>query len=693
MNRVTGSKHRQTYITPIPDADHTTSGVVVEDTVGESVTLFQSLYLKSDGKYWKTDSDAAATALGKLVLTLAAASANDSCPLLESGYARDDSWSWTPGSPLYLSGTSGEFTHTPPTVGYARCIGFARTAEVIAFDPEFVPENRTLTGLTIVNGGVLQVNSAGNDKNIQVYHDDTTGIIKTSSGALYLDPADNAVYCYDGASAFAFYVYDGAVPKVCLHSGAFSYFLGDKVGIGTDTPNDLLEISNAGANATVSLIRSDLADTVIAGIGTWGNVNFRASDGLVAQIKSGRTGTAANVGGSLFFNVGVAAGTRAITITHTGDVGIGVTIPESITHIKAVNPILTIQDTDTSTTTMQSWVRFAESDGVGVVHRKWDVGINNGVFNIIRDLDGTPVTDFIISVLGKVGIGRSPGSIDEVQIGDTADRNYLSLHSEVDWSGLALSTGKALGDGTLLHITQYGGTNEAAGHGIKANIRVFSEGLTAGKEGGRIEFWTKANNSGTLLSRVTINSAGYVGIGTVAPTYQLDVQGTGVIRVRSAAPAFRLSETGTGKEYTITLDGNDLSFNDEVYFETGGDVGIGVADPHSKLEVAGAISSACTLFSTEGPTDNVDVSGINTLFIDTSANDVTIGGLAGGVDGQYLHVSKRGSANILKLEHAEGGGSQDINLHDGNDETIGAGKWGGFYLVCCSGEWWDVQHK
>ena len=118
-----------------------------------------------------------------------------------------------------------------------------------------------------------------------------------------------------------------------------------------------------------------------------------------------------------------------------------------------------------------------------------------------------------------------------------------------------------------------------------------------------------------------------------------------------------------------------------------------MADPHSKLEVNGAISSACSLFSTEGPTDNVDVSGINTLFIDTSSNDVTIGGLAGGVDGQYLHIIKRGSANILKLEHDEGGGSQDLNLHDGADETIGAGKFGGFSFVCCSGEWWSTQHK
>jgi len=103
----------------------------------------------------------------------------------------------------------------------------------------------SFAGLTITDAGKLQVNSDGNDKNIQVYHNDTSGVIETSSGGLYLDPASNAVYCYDGSSAFAFYVYDGEDAKVCLHSGGFSYFLGDNVGIGTDTPGGILDIQGS----------------------------------------------------------------------------------------------------------------------------------------------------------------------------------------------------------------------------------------------------------------------------------------------------------------------------------------------------------------------------------------------------------------------------------------------------------------
>jgi len=40
--------------------------------------------------------------------------------------------------------------------------------------------------LTIGNGGKLQVNSAGDDKNVQVAHNDTNGTITVSSGYLVL---------------------------------------------------------------------------------------------------------------------------------------------------------------------------------------------------------------------------------------------------------------------------------------------------------------------------------------------------------------------------------------------------------------------------------------------------------------------------------------------------------------------------
>ena len=140
-----------------------------------------------------------------------------------------------------------------------------------------------------------------------------------------------------------------------------------------------------------------------------------------------------------------------------------------------------------------------------------------------------------------------------------------------------------------------------------------------------------------------------------------------------------------------TADGT-ISATERVRIDKDGNVGINVTDPHSKLEVNGAISSATSTFSTEGPTDNVDVSGINTLFIDATSNAVTIGGFAGGVAGQRLCVVRCcATANDVTIEHAEGGGSQDIYLHLGADETLNT-EYGGWDFVCDGSDWFDVSH-
>jgi len=102
---------------------------------------------------------------------------------------------------------------------------------------------------------------------------------------------------------------------------------------------------------------------------------------------------------------------------------------------------------------------------------------------------------------------------------------------------------------------------------------------------------------------------------------------------------------------------------------------------------------AVSTFGTIGPTDDVDVSGLNTLFLDCGSNAVTIGGFTGGVDGQVLNVLRKcASANAATLEHNEGGGSQDIFLHAGADEDL-VSEYGGWLLVCDGTSWFDASHS
>jgi len=109
------------------------------------------------------------------------------------------------------------------------------------------------------------------------------------------------------------------------------------------------------------------------------------------------------------------------------------------------------------------------------------------------------------------------------------------------------------------------------------------------------------------------------------------------------------------------------------------------------LTINGAISSA-TMTITESA-DDTDVSGVNTLFVNTTGGDVILGGLVGGVDGQKLSVIKIVAVNDLILEHEEGigGDTDDFFMHQIDDEIIDSG---GVPLVFngTTEKWYDVSH-
>jgi hypothetical protein len=91
-----------------------------------------------------------------------------------------------------------------------------------------------------------------------------------------------------------------------------------------------------------------------------------------------------------------------------------------------------------------------------------------------------------------------------------------------------------------------------------------------------------------------------------------------------------------------------------------------------------------------GPTDNLDVDGINVLLVDTSSNNVTIGGFVNGEANQVLFVSCIDATNNTVLEHNEGTGNQDIFLLSGGDETL-TGSYGGWILVCNGTSWFAIN--
>lgn len=124
-------------------ADHGFCGVQVVGTAGENLAIGDVCYLKSDGKYWKAQGDAAAT-MPAVAMATAAITADAAGVLLLDGYLRnDDGWggALTVGSPalLYVSAaTAGALTQTAPSGSgeFVQVIGYAHGARTVRFKPE-----------------------------------------------------------------------------------------------------------------------------------------------------------------------------------------------------------------------------------------------------------------------------------------------------------------------------------------------------------------------------------------------------------------------------------------------------------------------------------------------------------------------------------------------------------------------------
>lgn len=118
--------------------DHTATGTIINATAGENVAFPNLAYLKSDGKFWKADANVAATTDGLLVIILETINANATGKMLLSGYVRDDSWTWTVGAFLFVSGTAGALTETAPSGAgdQVRNIATAHSATTIFFSPD-----------------------------------------------------------------------------------------------------------------------------------------------------------------------------------------------------------------------------------------------------------------------------------------------------------------------------------------------------------------------------------------------------------------------------------------------------------------------------------------------------------------------------------------------------------------------------
>jgi len=118
-------------------ADHTYTGLSAQMLAGGAISAFDLVCVHTVTQE-VVEADASAYATAR-VIGIAPAAISDTATgtILLQGFIRDDSWSWTAGSTLYLSETAGAMTHTAPSTdgAFVLVVGVALSPDVVYINP------------------------------------------------------------------------------------------------------------------------------------------------------------------------------------------------------------------------------------------------------------------------------------------------------------------------------------------------------------------------------------------------------------------------------------------------------------------------------------------------------------------------------------------------------------------------------
>ena len=407
----------------------------------------------------------------------------------------------------------------------------------------------------------------------------------------------------------------------------------ERVGIGTSSPNTLLELS---ANNTSILVNSsplnilrfnDEDGSTSGGNQPTGRIEFYVNDigvggtGIGSYLEGNADGSTG--GGLLRFatsNNGVTGATERMRITGSGKVGIGTASPVGKLHIQS-SASDQIYLNGTSGDAFGLWVN---DTGTGFSLGTWGVGeriIIDNSGNTLQFQTGGSERMRITSD-GKIGIGTtSPNGSD-----------FGSLTGLVHIKDLGgNNTGVKLEHGVGKSFWYQNATDTYFGSGSSNALRIYT-GFT---------------------ERMRIDSSGKVGIGTTAPQSPLHVIGTN--------ETASLSLTGGASNSSVTqinavnatatvwnileIRGQQINFDtvslERMRIDSSGKVGIGTTAPQEKLDI-------------ETPTGLASETGLK-IRNGTAVNDVMA---QIKLQGGYASTSNEGTAIISGGREGSGSGSK-----------------------------------
>lgn len=375
---------------------------------------------------------------------------------------------------------------------------------------------------------------------------------------------------------------------------------GGNLGIGLNNPNSRLHIRNtAGANTTSPMLNLNDSGT---GVGNGAAVDFSYASSNILNARIFGFSESGG-GGSLRFATapsdGAAAAT-AMTISRTGNVGIGTTTPSSKLSIigngSGIEPSLTAGSTShfnvargttsstdlsftlssTSPFTASIQHRHALTDGASYPLALNPLGGNVGI--------GTTTPTTRLDVVGPTTVASSAANFRSGDDSTAVWRGALSLSHNAD---TVISSGSSIG----ISFAPLASTGSSF-FGI-ASIKAVRENATANNQDTALSFFTRAgaSNTTTDTEKMRITSNGNVGIGTTNPgTWKTSIRGGALSVGTTDTQVAFLGADGSNVGYVGTSTNNPFQIrtnsSTRVTVDTSGNVGIGTTNPVATLDLA-----------------------------------------------------------------------------------------------------------
>ncbi len=405
--------------------------------------------------------------------------------------------------------------------------------------------------------GFTPINKSGDSVTSGVFDFNTSSVVRVLNPVGTTDVA-NKQYVDSQVS--------GAANQWSQSSGNVYRTTGN-VGIGTSSPNSLLEMASA---APILQIKD--TDAVLHGAGHHNKISFldsaNATTGLVGFSTSGETMILYNYndGGDLYLGNN---GGPQLAIKNGGNIGIGTTTPGQKLSVAG-----TIETTSggvkfpDGTTQITA---FTGSNGSAQFDSGWQAVAGSTTYSYTHGLGTTPLkvtilakdnsTGKVINVSSQYAYGYSTyGGLSSV----TMDSNYIRIRTAADRLGAFVND--SLTTGNIDFST--------------STLRV----LAWSNGDGPASLWSSSGTSAYY-------NGGNVGIGTTTPTNKLHVAGDIAVTgdLKMAGGDSYIWTNGTGSGITGIYD----SANNRVLMYTSeatGYVGIGTTTPSDKLDVNGNIA-------------------------------------------------------------------------------------------------------